>query len=206
MHCAQAIISNADAKRTFLELVGREHLPESLAARPDAMKFSTSAIYAFLGVDFVPDIEPVVTIRTEQQKLGIMTPSKVDPSIAPRGHSAITLIKFIPSDQAATWDRHAPGYNERKHRYADQMIALAEQVIPGLSQHIVYRQEATPATVARYAWSTQGAIYGPAIGQGFQDPKSPIERLYLVGSSASHVGVEGVAISGMLTADAVYRN
>ena len=36
---------------------------------------------------------------------------------------------------------------------------------PGLQQHITYRQEGTPATFARYAWTTNGSIYGPAAGQ-----------------------------------------
>jgi phytoene dehydrogenase-like protein len=207
IHRAQAVVSNADARRTFLELVGREHLPAAFASRVDAMKPSNSAIYVFLGVDFVPDIEPFVILRTAQGgRIGIITPSIADPSIAPQGHSVITLIQFPSSNDIALWNRRAPGYNERKHKFGDEMISLAERVIPDLSRHIVYRQEATPATGARYAWTTQGSIYGPTLGHGFEIPKSPIEDLYITGSAYVGAGVEAVAISGMLVADSVYPN
>jgi phytoene dehydrogenase-like protein len=67
----------------------------------------------------------------------------------------------------------------------------------------VFRQDGSPATVARYAWTTAGSIYGPALG-GRLDAKSPIEGLVLAGSGVfPGAGVEAVAISGMIAADLV---
>jgi polyphosphate kinase len=40
------------------------------------------------------------------------------------------------------------------------LIAAAEAAIPGLSSHILYRQEASPRTFERYDRSSGGAIYG----------------------------------------------
>jgi len=68
----------------------------------------------------------------------------------------------------------------------------------------VYRQDGSPATFARYAWTTGGAIYGPAAGQWQLARKTPIERLYLAGAGVfPGAGVEAVVISGTLAADAV---
>jgi len=200
---AEAIISNADARRTFLELVGREYLPKTFVQQIETLKPSTSAFIVFLGVDYVPDIAPIAMV----DDIGIMMPSKVDPSLAPPGHSAITLIKLMPQAEAATWDRQSPDYTKRKRECGDELIAVAERAIPNLHQHIIYRQEGSPPTFARYAWTINGAIYGPAAGQPLLPMKTPIERLYLAGAGTfpGGGGVEAVVISGTVAADTIYR-
>ncbi|MBI5303395.1 MAG: NAD(P)/FAD-dependent oxidoreductase [Chloroflexi bacterium] len=203
-HCAEAIISNADMHRTFLELIGREHLPVDFVTQVEKSKASSSAFEVFLGVDYVPDIAPIAMARTEDGKgVGICIPSHVDPTLAPLGHSSIVLITLIPQCEAQSWDRRAPDYRARKRAKGDELIALAERAIPGLSEHIVFREEGTPATMARYDWATDGAIYGPAHGQWHPQMKSPLERLYLAGANTFGGGVEAVVISGALAADAI---
>jgi phytoene dehydrogenase-like protein/intracellular septation protein A len=201
-HRAKAIISNADLRRTFLDMVGKAHLPEDFAHQIEAIKPATSAFMVFLGVDFIPDVAPL----TMTENAGIMIPSKVDPSLAPEGHSAITLITLIPQKEAANWDRKAKGYTKRKRAFGDELIARAEKVIPGLSQHIVYRQEASPRTFERYAWTTAGSIYGPT-WDSFRPPlKSPIPGLYLAGAGVfPGPGIEAVVISGVLAADTIFK-
>ncbi|MFN8472857.1 MAG: NAD(P)/FAD-dependent oxidoreductase [Anaerolineae bacterium] len=203
-HYAQAVVSNADLKRTVDDLVGRDILPAEYVARVDTLQTSTSAFLVFLGLDCVPDIEPISMLERNGQGVGIVVPSKVDPSIAPPGHASVTLIKLISAAEAATWDRKAPDYARRKREFGDQLIALAEEAIPGLRQHIVYRQDGTPASCARYTWATDGAIYGPAAGQGRVPMKMPVEGLYLVGAAVfPGAGVEAVVISGTLAANAI---
>jgi phytoene dehydrogenase-like protein len=201
IHTARAILSNADLKRTFLELVGCNHLPAKFARSMKESKPSTSAFMVFLGVDFMPGIEPVGML----DGIGIMIPSKVDPTLAPRGHAAMTLIKLIPQDEAASWDRKTKGYNQRKHAYAEAMIAEAEKVIPNLSKHIVYRQDASPRTFERYAWTTDGSIYGSTWDSHHPPLKSPVPNLYLAGASVfPGPGVEAVVISGVLAANEIF--
>ena len=201
---ADAIVSNADARRTFLELVGREHMPADFLGRVERLEPSTSAFSVFLGLDCVPDIEPITIASTDGPGLAIAVPSRVDPSLAPPGHSAVTLITLMPPQTAGEWNRKAPGYTELKRRAGDGLIARAERAIPGLREHIVYRQDGSPATFARYAWATGGAIYGPAVGQWRPPAKSPVERLVLAGAGVfPGAGVEAVVISGTLAADAL---
>ncbi|HET8576664.1 MAG TPA: NAD(P)/FAD-dependent oxidoreductase [Methylomirabilota bacterium] len=201
---ARAVISNADLRRTFLELVGREHLPGDFAARLESLEPSTSAFMVFLGLDFVPELEPLTICSVQGRGFAIATPSKVDPSLAPPGHSSLTLVSLVPSSETAAWDRKAPGYTARKRQAGDELLGLAEEILPGLRAHIVYRQDGSPATFARYAWTTGGAIYGPAVGQWRPPAKSPIEGLVLAGSGVfPGAGVEAVVISGTLAADAL---
>jgi phytoene dehydrogenase-like protein len=134
-----------------------------------------------------------------------MIPSRVDPGLAPPGHAAITLVTLVPRAEATTWDRRTPDYARRKRDFGDELVALAERVLPSLREHIVFQEEASPATFARYAWTTGGAIYGPAAGQWRPPVKSPVERLYLAGAGVfPGAGIEAVVISGTLTAGAVY--
>jgi all-trans-retinol 13,14-reductase len=110
---------------------------------------------------------------------------------------------LIPPDTEGAWDRKAPDYRCRKQEAADRLIALAERALPGLREHIVYRQDATPATVARFAWTSGGSIYGPALGWK-PHAKTPIPGLVLAGSGVfPGAGVEAVAISGMVAANLV---
>jgi phytoene dehydrogenase-like protein len=201
---ADAIVSNADARRTFLELVGREHIPPDFLARVERLQPSTSAFAVFLGLDYVPDIEPITIATADGQGLAIAIPSKVDPALAPPGHSSVTLITLMPPQAAGEWNRKAPGYTELKRRAGDGLIARAEKALPGLRGHIVYRQDGSPATFARYAWTTGGAIYGPAVGPWRPPAKSPVERLVLAGAGVfPGAGVEAVVISGTLAAEAL---
>ncbi|MEW5762695.1 MAG: FAD-dependent oxidoreductase [Bacillota bacterium] len=203
---AEAVVSNADARRTFLELVGPEHLPSDFTRRLEALEFSASAFAVFLGVDFVPDLEASTTLVTSGgEGLGMAVPSRLDPGLAPEGHAVLLLLTLIPQEEARTWNRHAPDYASRKRACGDRLIALAERAIPGLASHIVFREEATPATFARYAWSTGGAVYGPALGQWRPPMKGPVAHLYLAGAGTfPGPGIEAVVISGTLAADAIY--
>jgi all-trans-retinol 13,14-reductase len=202
IHRAKAILSNADTHKTFLELMDRKQLPSDFAQRIESLKPSATAFIVFLGLDIVPNLAPITML----DDLGIMIPSNVDASLAPLGHASVTLLKLLPESDFAKWDRKSPGYLERKHKFADEMIASAAEIIPGLQQHITYRQEGTPATFARYAWTTNGSIYGPAAGQQRLTVKTPVKNLYVAGSATMGGGIEAVVIAGIYAANEIYKN
>ena len=127
-HRAKAILSNADTHKTFLELIGREHIPADFAQQIESLKPSATAFIVFLGLDIAPNLAPITML----DDIGIMIPSNVDATLAPLGHASVTLLKLLPQSDFANWDRKSPGYLERKHKFADEMIASAAEVIPGL--------------------------------------------------------------------------
>ncbi len=209
---ARAVVSNADLRRTFLELIDPKALPAEFLARIAETKSATSAFTVHLGVDFVPDIRPAVHVEGAPG-IGITSLSRIDPSAAPKGHSTLTITALQPPAQAAQWFgsgtdidevRRASDYGARKKQIGDQLIALAENVVPGLSDHIVYRDEASPVTFARYDWSSSGSIYGVAKKDRLKGVKSPIPGLVVAGSSTHGPGVEAALISGAFAADALF--
>ena len=202
IHRARAVISNADTHKTFLELVGQEKLPQGYAQTISSLEPSNSAFIVFLGLDIVPNLASLTML----DDLGIMIPSNVDASLAPAGHAAVTLLKLLPQSETAGWDRKAPDYAERKRKFADDMIATAAEIIPGLQSHITYRQTGSPATFARFAWTTKGSIYGPAAGQKRLTIKTPIKNLYVAGSAVMGGGVEAAAIAGIHAANEIYKH
>ncbi|MBC9883507.1 NAD(P)/FAD-dependent oxidoreductase [Bradyrhizobium sp. INPA01-394B] len=202
---ARAVVTNADLRRTFLELVDPTELPGDFRAKIAAAEPALSAFTVHLGVDFVPDIRPVVYAHVEPN-VGITAMSLLDRQAAPAGHSTLTLTMLLPHAEAERWFAGNPEgveYNARKKQAGDALIAEAEKIIPGLSSHIVYRDEASPRTFGRYDWSSGGSIYGVSQKHRLKGAKSPIPGLVVAGSSTHGPGVEAAVISGAAAANAL---
>jgi phytoene dehydrogenase-like protein len=208
---ATAVVSNADIKRTFLELVDPDSLPRDFRKRLETAAPSNSAFSVHLGLDFVPDILPATHVSAPMG-VGLALMSKLDPSAAPAGHATLTLISIMPHETAKGWFpdkgsedwkdwRRSVEYEARKKKLGDEMIAAAETVIPGLSQHIVYRTDASPVTYARYDWASSGAIYGISREGRLKGSMSPVRNLVIAGGGNVGAGVEAVVISGAAAAE-----
>ena len=209
---ARAVVANSDLKRTFLELLEPADIPDDFRAQIAASEPASSAFTVHLGVDFVPDIRPTVSVKGEQKSsYGNVD---VDPSAAPPGHSTLTLITLLLRKRRGAGSRARPDagwkewrqsadYRERKKTLGDRMIAAAEKVIPGLSSHIVYRDEASPVTFTRYDWSSTGAIYGIRRNARLKGARSPVPGLVVAGSATHGPGVEAALISGAYAAEAL---
>jgi enediyne polyketide synthase len=201
---SEFVISNADILRTFSKLINPNHLPAHFLNQIKKLKPSNSAFLVFLGVDFIPDIEPVTTLIEENEHLIIMIPSKIDPSLVPPGHAAITLMRLIPNEQAVTWKRDDKRYVSRKEVMGNELISFAEKAIPNLHKQIIYREYASPATFARYAWTSDGAIYGTRVDEWKPAVKTPVQGLYLASASISvRPSVADAVNAGTLASNAI---
>lgn len=199
---AGVVIAAGDARRALLELVGPDHLPETMVAAMRAVRSSCSAFMVTLAVDMVPDGAPLKSLRDREGSLGVMVPSLADPSLCPPGHAVVTLLELVPDTAARSWDRAAPDYRAAKRAWGDGLIARAEAAIPRLSDHILYRQDATPRTFERYTGATNGAIYGLDLGGFHPHRRTPLPGLLLAGhGTAMGAGIEAAVISGMLAAE-----
>ena len=210
---AGAVVSNADPKRTFSELVAAEHLPADFRARLASAEPAPSAFMVHLGVDYVPQGRPAMHVKG-RPSVGVEVLSKLDPDAAPEGHATVGIFRLIGAQEARSWFppdgdddakdwRRSNAYLDRKGRIADEMIAAAERVLPGLSQHIVHRSEASPVTYARYDLSSGGAIYGVAREGRLRGAKSPVPGLAVAGAMTHGPGVEAAWISGARAAEAL---
>ncbi len=95
-------------------------------------------------------------------------------------------------------------YVRMKERVADECIALAEEVVPGLRDMIVERYVSTPLTYRDYTSSPEGSAYG--MRKDFRNPimtllslHTPIPNLLLTGQNVMVHGVHGTTITAFLT-------
>ncbi len=225
---ARYVVSNADAKQTFLKLVGEENLDKKFVEYIKELKQSISGILVFLGIDmdlrkypshisYGEDPESVKRldrIRLESYDgeiteiisgLAIRIPSNLEPSYAPPGKSSVILLAQAPYDYRNNWKTGPNGqrtdaYRALKNEVADKLIAMAENVIPNLSKHIIVRDMATPLTFERYTWQYKGGWYGTPLDQQLPSNITPIKGLLLAGSNTFGAGVNRAFQSGMETA------
>lgn len=210
---APMVVANADLRKTFRDLVDPAATPADFRAHIASARPAVSAFTVHLGLDIVPDMRPSVTIRGEPS-FGLTAMSLLDPSAAPAGHTTLIITTLLRQYDARRWFpdgnqpdlqawHHSAEYSGQKKRIGDHMIEAAERVIPGLSKHIIHRDEASPVTFSRYDGSSAGAIYGVRKADRFHGSKSPITGLVLAGSATHGPGVEAAVIAGAYAADAL---
>ena len=93
-------------------------------------------------------------------------------------------------------------YSELKAEVESNLVDRLENLFPGVSDHIVYRESATPVTHSRYTRASEGTGYGLAASpEQFLEKRpgyrGPLEGLFFAGAStrAGH-GIVGAMNSG----------
>ena len=182
------VISNADTKRTFLELMGADAVNRTFAANIQGLTQSVSGVVVHLGInkELPRDLHcgcimvfPEYGVADHQFSLyeggqieegagkfgfGLSVASLKDPTVAPPGCHALDLIYMpMPYQYNNGWLRENKGqYDHLKARIADNLIRAAEKIIPDLARHIVVKDISTPLTYERYTDATGGAWYDVA--------------------------------------------
>ena len=201
---APIVVSNVNAKTTFLELVGRDNLKKEFVEYIMGLKMSPSCFMVFLGLDMDLSSYPTL-IKNMDDGYEIVINSNADPSLAPRGKASITILTSASYEDFP--ERGTEEYMCKKQELSEILINKAEKLIPNLSRHIVVKDAATPKTFERYTFMPQGAIYSFDQSIGVKRPyfKTPIKGLYLVGASTfPGGGIEAVTISGIICAYDIY--
>jgi phytoene dehydrogenase-like protein len=98
-------------------------------------------------------------------------------------------------------------YRKLKEDFANRMVARIEKYLPGLSEHIVFKDVATPATLQRYTLNDGGAAVGWSYTstQRWKQKAPFVEGLYFAGHWVGPSGIYNVAVSGRNAAELVSR-
>ncbi len=219
---AGAVISNAPAPHTFLELVGREHLPPRLVQNLATWQPSMSAFQVYLGVDM--DLSTLPGLAVENTFLGaydqdevfgravlgefdvsytVFCYSLLDPSAAPPGQSCLKIMGAGP------YKRRNLDWNRDQDRIAGHLIKAVERIIPGLGQKIYSRSICTPLDLQKITGAASGSIYGWSASPGQIGPArlgrtTPVDGLYLAGAwTGPFAGMDLCMLSGRETASLV---
>lgn len=209
---ADAIVSNIDAKQTFLKLA-REEIDNAYLHKLYNMKESTSFFLLYLGLG--PDVNLSNLKRgfyhsdTSFSKDGwkyISVPTRVDSTLAPGGKQIISVVVSLRNsyDDIQDWDTF-------KEDMKNSTIKFLETYVPNLSRSIEVIEAATPKTLERYTLNSKGAAYGWAVtpDQTWRERlphETPIENLYLAGHWTNPgPGVCAVVSSGWRAANLILR-
>ncbi|MFX0557114.1 phytoene desaturase family protein [Maribacter sp. CXY002] len=230
---AKQIVSNADVGITYHNLIGTENLSAKLQKKLSNTKYSCTSLMLFLtvatdvtkyGLDsgniwITPDKDADEYYEAAMQKdilkgetfdgLFISCTTLKDPTSYDGIHHSLEVITFIDFTSFKKYEKESgqrsQEYLEFKEKLTEKMIASIEQVMPGISNHIVTKELGTPITNQHYIHTTNGNVYGTEkslkhIGPFAFKAKSEIGNLYLCGASILSHGVAGASHSGVETA------
>jgi phytoene dehydrogenase-like protein len=226
---AQYVVSSVDPFQLFNKMIPKEQTPRNIRKMLNKMKPSNSFVGVYLGLD-VPishfglketDYELVYNTSMDEDlmyknmmsgnyKEGIVTitlySNLKDPFYAPTGKSVVVLNAF---SDISTWPERGDKYYKQKKEMEDDLIKLAENVMPKLSEHIEVREGMTPRTIQQFTLQHNGIPYGWNFTPE-QSSRMPIatdiEGLYMTGSWAwpAH-SVAMTQLSGFLAAQLILK-
>ncbi|MCP4356821.1 MAG: NAD(P)/FAD-dependent oxidoreductase [Chloroflexi bacterium] len=231
---AKNIISNADPEVTFGQLIGREKLPGRLRRKLDKVTYSTSALSLFFAVDMDlraagldsgnywfyqdSDLDSQYRVGLSDAVLNMDKPPMMfltattlkDPSKMHSGHHTLEAFTFVNHKPFQQWADQPTGdrewdYQQLKERLMNGMFARLDEQIPGISQHVVFRDLGTPLSNQFYINATRGNLYGidKSVWQvgPFSFPiRTVFAGLYMCGASTFSHGVAGATASGLAAA------
>jgi len=206
------VISNCDARQTFLNLLGKDALTDEFSLTLENMTPTMSNYILYLGMSagFDPPLNP----GTFYYYLNDYNVESAYQAISKGNHSEYHGFALRISPDKSTIYTGMPAnyksplyWKRNKYKILERFISkIEEMAIPRLSQNILYKDAATPHTLGRYTLNYHGASYGWAgtpsqiILSCFRKPPF-IRNLYLVGHWTTFgVGISGVAYVGFDTA------
>jgi phytoene dehydrogenase-like protein len=222
---AGAVVSNADPKRTFLELLGARHLDAGFVRRVGHIRTEGLAAKLHLALDGLPRFAGVRDLGQagrlllapslddlehayDHSKYGefsaapameITIPSIGDPSLAPAGHHVLSaIVQYAPY-------RLAMGWAEGKAAFLETILATLERTSPGIRQQIIASELLTPLDLEQRFGMTGGHWHHGALAfdqffmlrpvPGAAQYRTPVEGLYLCGAGC-HPGGGVMGIAG----------
>jgi phytoene dehydrogenase-like protein len=214
---ARVVVSSADAKATFLRLLGAEHLDTGFVRRVDHIRSRGLAAKLHLALDRPPRFAgvadaalggrlliapsmPYIERAWNHAKYGecsaapiieVTVPTIHDPGLAPSGqHVLSAIVQYVPHAPAAGWA------GERK-RFTDRCIDTLDAHAPGLRAAIQAAELLTPADIEREFRTTGGHWHHGDLAfdqfylvrplPGAAQYRTPVAGLYLCGA-ACHPG------------------
>jgi phytoene dehydrogenase-like protein len=210
----RCVVSGADPRTTFLDMVGPEHLDTGFVRRIKNIRMGGVAAKINLALDGLPTfsgleaselgarllIAPSVDYVerafnhckygefSDEPAMEITIPSVHDGSLAPEGgHVLSAVVQFAPYDLKAGWD-------SARDAFADRAIEIMTRYAPDLQGRIVSRQVITPLDLERDFRMTGGHWHHGELAPdqmfmlrpvpGHAQYQTPVPGLYLCGAGA----------------------
>jgi all-trans-retinol 13,14-reductase len=228
---APFVVSNADAKTTFLGLCAPADIPGGWLDRLKSIPYTESELCVYLGIDpgridwrrmraihLFYRHKQVTGDRDddwedfENREFEICRWSDNAPDQVPPGKASLILRVGFPYGHFARFrtgeKMRTKDYKTYKMGLAGRLVATAEHVLPGLSSAVERIEAATPLTYAdwgrRYRGSIAGWSWSAEPGKALEGKllvQTPIENLFLAGIYAARELFLGGVPTALHTAD-----
>ncbi len=142
------------------------------------------------------------------------------PHLAPEGKTSLVLQIYAPYQWMNDWktDTHNPfkrtrEYKKLKEKVLNDMIKDTEYIIPNLSEKILYKELATPRSLARWTLNPDGSsmgwgldVYNSHMAKELSRMRTPIKNLYNAGQYSIWLGgVITAMYTGRIVARGIYE-
>jgi phytoene dehydrogenase-like protein len=206
-HYAGLVISDADGRRTILEMLDGKYMDERIrgycADPPDETSW---AIHVFLGVkrdlsqepsSLVLLLEEPVTIAGHRNESLEMQIYGFDQTMAPEGKGVIKVELVSSYSYWKNLRADKPQYDQEKQKVAQQVIGLLENHFPGIKDQVETIDVPTVMTWERYMGGSHGFagmpnkkvnVLASAFGKGWEMTLPGLAHFYLVGQWATSAG------------------
>jgi phytoene dehydrogenase-like protein len=232
---ATQVISNADPKATFSNLVGYPQLETEFSRRVHNIRSRGNAAKLHLALDSLPefkglsenDIGNRLVIAPDSDYverafnhakykeysqapvIEISIPTVHDPSLAPDGkHVLSAVVQYAPHNLDIGW-------SEANADFKALVIDLIDSYAPGLSQLVSASELLTPADIQSRFGTTGGHWHHAELAldqflmlrpfPGMSQYSTPVEGLYLC-SAGTHPGGNVMGLAGRNCAETVIKN
>ncbi|WP_433544729.1 phytoene desaturase family protein [Streptomyces sp. CA-294286] len=227
--CAPLVVSNADYRRTVLDLCGGRGFSPAVVERTRRATVRAAVATAYIALDRPLDM-PNTNIwwwaHTDVEKAHATALKGSDPAFAflsfgslkdpgsrtvcPPGHSNFQVMTLVPPlDGPPGRYRRDPSYEAAKARLRDALVDIAEQALGPFRNRITHLETATAHTNHRYIRNGSGTPYGfdDWGGHGRRpNIRTGVRGLYAVGANSSFgAGILGTALSGISAAGRILR-
>ncbi len=185
---ANSVVSNADPRVTYTQLVGKEHISARLNRKLSKTRFSVTSLMLFLTLDldvtkagldsgniWMLEHERIDDIYLEMMAKNLLDGDEFpavfiscttlkDPSSFNGRYHNLEVVTFIDYDSFGqfngTGDHHGDAYSRQKERICAKLMNSIERIIPGAKEHVVQMELGTPKTNQFYLNATDGCVYG----------------------------------------------
>jgi phytoene dehydrogenase-like protein len=226
------IIAACDIETLYEKMLPPAAVPSELKKKLKKADLYSSSITVSLALDCTAESlgfnEELIHLVDENQSFGdqsggdprrseisVIAPSMRDKSLAPENQGTLTLYMPACMDYKDEWKTHldifgkrvrGEAYQQLKKEVADILIGRVEdKIAPGLRDHILFYEVATPVTHWRYTGNKNGTMMGARPGRQNMRNKishyrTPVKNLILGGHWAELGG--GVPIAAKAGANA----
>lgn len=179
---ANVVVSSLDPRRTFLELVDPQLLPDDLVKAVTRFNIRGSSAKVNLALDSLPNftcmpgrgphLSGAISISpsldylerayddakygdfSRRPYIDIIIPSMIDPQMAPPGkHVMSCFVQYAPYHlREGSWE-------EKREALGDAVIDTIAQYAPNIKEIILHRQAVTPWDMEQIAGLTEGSIF-----------------------------------------------